>query len=96
MLMALFAVSSRVSPAEVEEEFQFDKNDCFRTSCIFGHDPAGIHRGGRSTAKREISIGWPLNPKQCLSRARFAVKWITNDFINLKKEDLPSSFIVQC
>jgi len=96
--MALFAVSLGVSPLKPEERSKLDRNDSLRRFSILGHDPEGIHRGGRSTAKREISASWSLDTKQCLSRARFAVKWTTNIFKNLMKEDVArasdSSFIV--
>jgi hypothetical protein len=91
---ALDAVES-ISPAEVKEGS--DENDALRISCIFGHDPVGIQRCDRSTVKRQISTSFSLVQKQYLSRARFAVKWITNVFINLNKEDrLASESFIQC
>jgi hypothetical protein len=94
--MALSAVSCTDSPPKVKERSKLNRKDSLRRLSILGHDPEGIHIGGRSTAKRDISASWPLDTKQCLSRARFAVKWITNVFKNLIKEDVAraSSFIV--
>jgi hypothetical protein len=80
------------SSAEVEDLEGSDNNDSFRMSCIAGHDCDCIHRDDRSTEKREILISWSLALKQYFSKVRFAVKWITNVFINRNKEDRLSSW----
>jgi hypothetical protein len=85
-----------VSPAEVEDSEGSDDNDSLRMSCIFGHDPAGIDRRDRSTAKREILTSCSFILKQYFSRARFAIKWTTNVFINRSKDRLVLASFIQC
>jgi hypothetical protein len=89
--ISMALVGSFVSPG-VEEE-----NDALIMASMLGHDPAGIRSDDRSAVKRVIATDSSLVLKAYLSRTRFAVKWITNDFINLSKEsESEGSSFIQC